>query len=55
MTKKIASLSKPVTPQDAARMQSATAKELNGKVPLGHYVGRIQRAAVKNQPKNSVN
>lgn len=55
MTKKTASPSKPVNPQGAARMQSATARGLNGKVPQGHYVGRIQRAAVKNQPQNFVN
>lgn len=49
MTKKSANLAKPVTPQDAARMQSTVAKGTNGQIPKGHYVGRIQRAAVNNQ------
>ena len=53
MPKKSANLAKPVTPQDAARVQSTVAKETNGQIPKGHYVGRIQRAAAKNQSKNS--
>jgi len=53
MTKKSANLAKPVTPQDAARMQSSVAKVTNGKIPKGNYVGRIQRAAAKNQPDKS--
>jgi hypothetical protein len=39
----------PTTPQVASRAQSAVAKQFDGKVPVGSYVGRLQRAAVKSK------
>ncbi|MBS3797190.1 hypothetical protein [Pseudoalteromonas sp. BDTF-M6] len=42
---------KPMTTEDAARIQSEYAKKHGGKVPKNHFVGRAQRAAQKNQDK----
>jgi len=39
---------KLTTPADASRVQSTVASQNNGVVPKGSYVGRLQRAAVRN-------
>lgn len=48
MSKKI-----QMTPEAAARIQSAEAGKNGGKVETGSFTGRAQRAAAKNQSKNS--
>ncbi|MBN9133505.1 MAG: hypothetical protein J0H48_09100 [Nitrosospira multiformis] len=37
----------PMTPADAARIQSATAKANGGRVPKGSFAARAQGAAAK--------
>ncbi|MGL5110216.1 MAG: hypothetical protein ACRC7J_14295 [Vibrio ordalii] len=39
----------PMTPEAAARIQGNVAKQNDGKVPKGDFVGRAQRAAANNQ------
>ena len=41
----------PVTPQAAARIQSATAKKSGGVTPKGSFPARAQRAAAKGSKK----
>lgn len=43
----------PMTPEAAARIQSAEARKQDGKVESGGFAGRAQSAAAKNQSKNS--
>lgn len=38
----------PTRPRDASRAQSAVAKQHDGVVPKGSYVGKLQRAAALN-------
>ncbi len=40
---------KPMTQADAARIQSATAKQNGGQVPPDSFASRAQRAAQNNQ------
>ncbi len=40
---------KPMTPTDAARIQSSTAKQNGGQVPSGSFASTAQRAAQNNQ------
>jgi hypothetical protein len=40
--------STPMTPADAARIQSATAKSHGGQVPKDSFAGRAQSAAAHN-------
>ena len=40
-----------MTPDAAARIQSATAKKKNGKVSKNDFAARAQRAAAKNKKK----
>ncbi len=41
----------PMTPEDASRIQSATAKQHEGKVSKDNFAARAQRAAEQNKPK----
>jgi len=43
---------KPMTTADAARIQSATAKQSGGEVPANSFNARAQRAAARNTGKN---
>ena len=47
--------SKPTTPDVAARIQRAVAKQNGGQIPQGNYVTRIQRAATKSQTSDGGN
>jgi hypothetical protein len=52
MSKKTSAQPRPVTPvtqHAASRTQSAVAKQHDGKVPAGSYVGRLQQAAAKSK------
>lgn len=40
--------SNPTTKEAVARIQSVTAKANDGRVPKGHFLGRMQRIVAKN-------
>jgi hypothetical protein len=49
LTKPPTVMAKKTTKQDAARVYSAVAKKRGGQVPKGHYAGRLDAAAKKNE------